>query len=288
MGCQQKITAEDSSRKGVEAMSLFSKRKLLRLIPVFVVFACIVAFSGCIDDGPKELSKNYTNSLGTEFVLIPAGEFQMGAPSYSGKLFDFDSPIHSVTIKKPFYMSKYEVTQKEWTEIMGYNPSYFKGDDLPVDSVLPIEVKSFILKLNLKEGSNKYRLPTEAEWEYACRAGTATRFSFGDENEDLIEYGWSAYDANETSHPVGLKLPNPWGLSDMHGNVWELTQDSWHSNYESAPSDGSAWSEENSTSFVGRGGSWLDGPNLCTSSFRGSNSADAKVSCLGFRLVKDA
>lgn len=269
-------------------MSLFPKRKLLRLIPVFLLFVCIVGFSGCINEETQELPKNYTNSLGMEFVLIPAGEFQMGSPSYDGKLFDFDSPVHNVTIQEPFYMSKYEVTQKEWTEVMGYNPSYFKGDDLPVDSVLWSEVQKFVLKLNLKEGSEKYRLPTEAEWEYACRAGTTTRFSFGDENEDLIEYGWSAYDSNETSHPVGQKLPNPWGLYDMHGNVWELTQDSWHSSYESAPSDGSAWSEENSTIFVGRGGSWLDGPNLCTSTFRGSEEEDKRVTCLGFRLVKNA
>lgn len=271
-------------------MFLSPKRNLLKLIPVFVLFACIVGFSGCVDSEPKELPENYTNSLGMEFVLIPAGEYQMGSPSYEGKVFDSNSPVHNVTIKKPFYMSKYEVTQKEWAEIMGSNPSYFKGDDLPVDSVLWPEAQKFILKLNIKEkvkDSEKYRLPTEAEWEYACRAGTTTRFSFGDENQDLMEYGWSAYDANETSHPVGLKRPNPWGLYDMHGNVWELTQDSWHSNYTDAPSDGSAWSEENPTVFVGRGGSWLDGPNLCTSSFRGSNSVDARVSCLGFRLVKD-
>ena len=269
-------------------MSLSPKRKLLRLIPVFLLFVCIAGFSGCIDEEPQELPKNYTNSLGMEFVLIPTGEFRMGSPSYEGKMFDFDSPVHNVTIREPFYMSKYEVTQKEWTEVMGYNPSYFKGGDLPVDSVLWFEAQKFVLKLNLKEGSNTYRLPTEAEWEYACRAGTTTRFSFGDENADLIEYGWSGYDANETSHPVGQKLPNPWGLYDMHGNVWELTQDSWHSNYEGAPSDGSVWSEGNSTIFVGRGGSWLDGPNLCTSTFRGSEEEDKRVTCLGFRLVKNS
>lgn len=215
----------------------------------------------------------------------------MGSPANPGEMvFSSDFPVHNVTIKKPFYMSRYEVTQKEWTEVMGYNPSYFKGDNLPVDSVLWPEAQQFIFKLNLKEqleSSNKYRLPTEAEWEYACRSGTTTRFSFGDENENLSEYGWYANNSNETSHPVGLKRPNPWGLYDMHGNVWELTQDSWHKDYEGAPSDGSAWPDKNSTKYVGRGGSWLDGPNLCRSSFRGSNAADARESCLGFRLVKD-
>jgi len=274
-------------KKGVQEMFSSPKRRFLRIISVLMIFACMVAFSGCTEEAPKELPENYSNSLGMEFVLIPAGEFEMGTPSYEGKLLDFDSPVHTVTISKPFYMSRYEVTQKEWTEVMGYNPSTFKGDDLPVDSVLLSEVENFIVKVNLKEGSSKYRLPSEAEWEYACRAGTTTKFSFGDENLDLMEYGWSGYDSNETSHPVGLKEPNPWGLYDMNGNVWELTRDSWHDSYEGAPSDGSAWVAENSALLVGRGGSWNDGPNLCTSSFRGSNSADSRVSCLGFRLVKD-
>lgn len=260
---------------------------ILKLIPIFMIFIGIMAFSGCTEKSQEPLSKNYTSSLGIEFVLIPPGEFEMGTPSYSGKLFDFDSPVHNVTFEKPFYMSKYEVTQKEWVEVMGYNPSSFIGEDLPVDSVLRSEVEKFIVKLNLKESSTKYRLPTEAEWEYACHAGTTTRFSFGDENLDLPNYGWSGYDSNETSHPVGLKAPNPWGLYDMHGNVWEMTLDTWHDSYEGAPSDGSAWIDENSSYFVGRGGSWNDGPNLCTSNFRGSNSVDTKLNCLGFRLVKE-
>ncbi|MDQ1252851.1 MAG: hypothetical protein QG646_1993, partial [Euryarchaeota archaeon] len=259
-------------------MILSPKRKLLRILAVLVIFAAILIISGCVENKSKELPKNYTNSLGMEFVLIPAGEYQMGSPSYSGKLFDTDSPVHNVTIQKPFYMSKYEVTQKEWTEIAPYNPSQFKGDNLPVENVSWPEIRSYILKLNLKEkvkDSEKYRLPTEAEWEYACRAGTTTRFSFGDENKDLDEYGWSANNSNDTTHPVGLKYPNQWGLYDMHGNVWELTQDSWHDRYNGAPSDGSAWLDKNATKFVGRGGSWLDGPNLCASSFRGSNAVNA-------------
>lgn len=291
--CRKKEIQNDNSRKGGQAMFSFPKRKLLRIISVFVIFAFILVVSGCVGDKPKEVPKNYTNSLGMEFVLIPAGEFQMGSPSAVPgvvSIFDTSFPVHNVTIQKPFYMSKYEVTQKEWTRIMGYDPSYFKGDNLPVDSVIPAEVQQFILKLDVKDGagsSNRYRLPTEAEWEYACRAGTTTRFSFGDKNEDLKEYGWSGYDSNGTSHPVGLKRPNPWGLYDMHGNVWELTQDSWHNNYTGAPSDGSAWLDKNSTAFVGRGGSWLDGPNFCISSSRGYNVASARVNCLGFRLVKD-
>ncbi len=116
-------------------------------------------------------------------------------------------------------MGKYEVTQKQWHEVMGTNPSTFKGDDLPVESVSWNDVQKFIKKLNKKENTNKYRLPSEAEWEYAARAGTTTRYSFGDDARKLRNYAWYYANSNFETHPVGEKKPNTWGLYDMHGNV---------------------------------------------------------------------
>ena len=125
-----------------------------------------------------------------EFVLIPAGEFMMGSPSNEKGRYDDEGPVHKVTIKNSFYMGKYPVTQKQWKKVMGNNPSNFKGEDRPVENVSWEDVHEFVKKLNEKEGTDKYRLPSEAEWEYACRAGTQTRYSFGDDESKLNEYAW--------------------------------------------------------------------------------------------------
>ena len=154
------------------------------------------------------------------FVLIPAGEFDMGSPSSEVGRQDNEGPVHLVKIPEPFYMSKYEVTQKQWREVMGSDLSYYEGDDLPVEQVSWNDVQEFITKLNEREGSVKYRLPSEAEWEYAARAGTSTRYYFGDDESELEDYEW--YQENSegsTPYPVGQKKPNPWGLYDIHGNV---------------------------------------------------------------------
>jgi formylglycine-generating enzyme required for sulfatase activity len=187
---------------------------------------------------------NIGNSTKIDFILIPSGEFLMGSPSEEQDRFDDESPIHKVTIKNSFYMCKYPVTQKEWKNIMGNNPSYFKGEDMPVDSVSWEDAQEFIKKLNEIEGNNKYRLPSESEWEFACRAGTQTRYPFGDDGSKLYEYAWYDKNSGKKTHPVGQKKPNPWGLYDMHGNVWEWCQDTEHENYNGAPSDGSAWEGE--------------------------------------------
>nr|WP_304364479.1 formylglycine-generating enzyme family protein [Methanosarcina sp. KYL-1] len=221
-----------------------------------------------------------------EFVLIPAGKFMMGSPSEEQGRYDNEGPAHNVRIEKPFYMGKYTVTQKQWDEIMGSNPSRFKGDDLPVESVSWDNVQNFVKKLNEKEGTDKYCLPSEAEWEYACRAGTSTRYSFGGHELKLGDYAWYDKNSGNQTHPVGQKLPNPWGLYDMHGNVWEWVQDSYHSNYNGAPSDGSAWEDGNS-SHVSRGGSWYSFARNCRSAFRnGDVPGDSGVFC-GFRLLRD-
>jgi len=162
-----------------------------------------------------------------EFVLIPAGTFTMGSPDSDSNAYDHEKPAHQVTISEPFYMGKYEVTQAQWKAVMGENPSRFKGDDHPVENVSWEDVQQFIQKLNAKEGKEACRLPTEAEWEYAARAGTTTIYSFGNNASQLGNYAWYDENSGNTTHPVGDKPPNPWGLYDMHGNVWEWVQD-WY------------------------------------------------------------
>ncbi|MBP1908393.1 formylglycine-generating enzyme family protein [Methanolobus bombayensis] len=221
-----------------------------------------------------------TNSIGTEFLLIPAGKFMMGSKKDSTS-----SPIHEVTISKPFYLGKYPVTQREWVLIMGSNPSFFKGhDNHPVEQVSWDDAQEFVSKLNSKEGTHKYRLPSEAEWEYACRAGTTSKYYFGDDESDLNDYGWYS---GKTTHPVGQKKPNPWGLYDMNGNVWEWCEDKWHSNFEDAPADGSAWEYSPSSLRVDRGGCWSSLSRFCCSALRSANIANDPFGFTGFRLLRE-
>ena len=163
----------------------------------------------------------------------------------------------------------------------------FNGNDLPVESVSWNEVQDFIKKLNEKEGTNKYRLPTEAEWEYAARAETTTRYSFGDDDSKLGEYAWYSENSGEKTHPVGQKKPNSWGLYDMHGNVLEWVQDEWHNSYNDAPDDGSACEDGVGAFRVFRGGCLFDDARLCRSAFR---SSAGPVDCyrgMGFRLLQE-
>lgn len=273
------------------------------------VLAGYLAFAPCPTDAPEVTSAaiatpettpailqtpapkpaaDFTNSIDMEFVLIPAGEFEMGSPSGETDKGGDEGPVHRVTIEKAFYMGRYEVTQKQWQEVMGSNPSSFKGDDLPVESVSWDDVQKFIRKLNEKEGTDKYRLPSEAEWEYTCRAGTTTRYSFGDSELKLGDYAWYYDNSGDKTHSVGLKLPNPWGLCDMHGNVWEWTQDTYHSDYDGAPTDGSVWASGSGAYRVNRGGSWLRGAWGCRSALRRFGHLSRPSRIIGFRLIGGA
>ena len=158
---------------------------------------------------PEKIAKQ-DNSIGLKFTLIPAGEFYMGSEEY-----DEEKHVHKVRINNPFYLGTYPVTQREWKAVMRRNPSDFKGDDLPVEVVSWDNVQKFIKKLNEKEGTGKYRLPSEAEWEYACRAGTTTRYLFGDDESELGDYAWYGENSDGKTHPVGQKEHNPWGLYDI-------------------------------------------------------------------------
>jgi formylglycine-generating enzyme required for sulfatase activity len=230
--------------------------------------------------------ETFIKTIDMEFVLIQPGEFDMGSTANEIDRYDDEGPVHHVTISEAFYLGKYEVTQKQWYEVIGDNPSYFKGDDLPVEMVSWDDVQEFIKKLNEIENTDKYRLPTEAEWEYAARAGTTTRYSFGDDDSKLGEYAWYRENSEDKTHPVGKKGANPWGLYDMHGNVWEWVQDEWHDTYDGAPVDGSAWEDGVGAIRVSRGGSWISDAGRCRSArcfyapgFRGLN--------LGFRLLQE-
>jgi formylglycine-generating enzyme required for sulfatase activity len=218
-----------------------------------------------------------------QFALIPAGEFQMG--SISG--YDNERPVHTVRISKPFYLGHHEVTQGQWEAVMGNNPSRFKGDaNRPVETVSWEEVQKFIEKLNAKEGGTKYRLPTEAEWEYTARAGSTTAYSFGDDSGQLSKYAWFGANAGNTTHPVGQLQPNAWGLYDMYGNVWEWVQD-WYGAYAAEPVTDPQGPASGSGRVI-RGGSWRDDAGYCRSAYRGSDAPGYRYDHLGFRLLRMA
>lgn len=235
------------------------------------------------------------NSIGMEFILIPAGEFEMGSPMREKRRKLWESPLHRVTIEKPFYMGRYPVTQAQWKKVMGNNPSYFKGEKYPVENVSWNEVQVFFRKLDALEnadGNNRiYRLPTEAEWEYSARAGNTTAYFFGEDESKLTEYAWFLENSGLETHPVGLKNPNLLELYDIYGNVWEWVQDEYHISYKGAPTDGSAW--ENSLPSVSipvrirRGGGWNGNAGCCRSAERLFAAQDKRLNSLGFRAVRE-
>ncbi len=249
------------------------------------------------------------NSITLDMVSIPSGSFMMGTEEeeierlvkkFDWEYFRREKPQHKVTVK-PFFLGKYQVTQAQWKVIaslpkvnhdLNPDPSVFKGDDLPVERVSWEDAIEFCQRLSLQTGK-EYRLPSEAEWEYACRARTDTPFHFGETiTGDLANYAASRTYANEAkgedrgkTTPVGSFPPNAFGLYDMHGNVWEWCQDDWHDNYEGAPDDGSAWISGNSIIKVIRGGSWNGIPLLCRSAYRYYGARAVRGSIFGFRVV---
>ncbi|SFM29104.1 formylglycine-generating enzyme family protein [Methanolobus profundi] len=224
---------------------------------------------------------SFKNSIGMEFMLIPAGCFRLDQ-----NMFSYEIPEPVVTIPEPFYIGKYPVTQKEWKAVMGDLPSCFEGNDRPVECISWDDVQKFIRELNAKEDNGIYRLPSEAEWEYACRAGTDTKYFFGDSDAELGTYAWYYGNSEHNTHPVGRKRPNPWGLYDMHGNVWEWCQNRHHRNYEEALAEGTAWDTVGSIGIVLRGGGWVSYPDKCCSSCRSSYDSDYGSYSLGFRLLR--
>ena len=196
-------------------------------------------------------------TTGMVFMYIPGGTFLMGSPESEKDSSDMERPQHRVTVA-PFWMGTYPVTQAEWQKIMGKNPSYFKGERRPVETVSWNACQAFLKNFrSLGDfGNLTPRLPSEAEWEYACRAGTQTAYSFGDDPAQLGDYAWYSENSGGETHPVGQLKPNAFGLCDMHGNVWEWCADIYHENYTGAPTDGRAWERGDADWRVLRGGSW--------------------------------
>ncbi|MEG4311763.1 MULTISPECIES: bifunctional serine/threonine-protein kinase/formylglycine-generating enzyme family protein [unclassified Microcoleus] len=236
-----------------------------------------------------------------EMVSIPKGSFKMGAPATEVESHDYEKPQHQVTIK-PFLLGKYPITQAQWAAVaklpkiqydLKPDPSHFKGKNLPVETVFWNDVVEFCARLSRKTGRS-YRLPSEAEWEYACRAGTTTPFHFGDTvTPDLVNYdGNYPYGSapkgiyREKTTAVGSFPPNSFGLYDMHGNVWEWCQDIWHDDYDGAPTDGSAWeSGGDSKNRVRRGGSWGSYAVDCRAAIRFYYSVGYLYRYWGFRVA---
>jgi formylglycine-generating enzyme required for sulfatase activity len=199
--------------------------------------------------------------------------------------YDSEKPAHEVTISKPFYMGKFEVTQEQYQQVMSTNPSRFKGANMPVELVSWDEAQEFCRKA-ITKGTFVLRLPTEAEWEYACRAGTRSRFHSGDVESDLARVAWYDKNSGNQVHPVGQKEANALGLHDMHGNVWEWCEDEWQDDYQGAPNDGSPWVDKpRAPTRVLRGGGWLFYPRDCRSAFRYSSETDDRYVDFGFRVV---
>ncbi len=249
-----------------------------------------------LSDKAPFFTEDLVNGVILEMIYIPGGTFMMGSPENEEGRRDKESPQHQVTLQ-PFYMSKYLITQSQYKAIMGKNPSYFKGGKRPVECVSWYDAAEFCQKLSQETGKN-YELPSESQWEYVCRAGTTTPFYFGETiTSELVNFNgnYTYADApkgkfREQTTDVGSFPPNAFGLYDMHGNVWEWCADDWHKNYKGAPSDGTAWleNEEKEHYTVLRGGSWLGIPTLCRSAFRNNyNRRDDHDYFIGFRVVCD-
>jgi formylglycine-generating enzyme required for sulfatase activity len=248
---------------------------IIVVLPVYAGEKHRPAPAAPVDDPVRNSSSNLTMQM----VSISAGSFMMGTDNGDSD----EKPIHRVTIGYAFEMGKTEVTQGQWKTVMGENPSNFStcGDDCPVEQVSWDEVQRFIRRLNLKTGK-AYRLPSEAEWEYACRAGGNDEYCGG---SDVGSMAWFKDNSGEKTMPVAKKNPNAWGLYDMGGNVYEWVQDDYHSNFKGAPADGKAWTGGGKHKVL-RGGSW----DNMAQKLRAGNRADLNPSRRGaydgFRLAR--
>jgi formylglycine-generating enzyme required for sulfatase activity len=246
-----------------------------------------------VDQLQAQTPKEITNSIGMKLVLIPKGTFMMGSPE-SDLNRQKNETQHEVTISKGYYLGVYEVTQAQYEKVIGRNPSLYQGAivgnenaDLPVENVSWHDAVEFCKKLSdlpeEKKAGRVYRLPTEAEWEYACRAGSKTAYSFDDEEGLLPEYGWFKRNSSNRTHTVGLLESNAWGLYDMHGNVWEWCSDRYGEYPKGAVSDPTGPKEGSIRVF--RGGCWRGEAAGCRSAVRDWDGPSARDNGLGFRVA---
>jgi len=245
------------------------------------LISALPMLSGPVGAEPPAGSAWIDPTTGMEFVYLPGGCFNMGAADGSGD----EQPLHRVCVKG-FYIGRYEVTQAQYKQLVDRNPSHFKGPNRPVEQVNWDDARNMVVEMSAVSG-HKYRLPTEAEWEYACRAGGQHDPFCGTGGANQL--AWFEGNSAGQTHDVGQKRPNAWGIYDMSGNVWEWTQDCWHPDYSGAPKDGSAWVSGEDTDCsrrISRGGGWL----VKHSSIRAAQRSrvDFTVRCMlqGFRIVR--
>ena len=240
-----------------------------------------------IKKNDKAFRDDFGNGIYMEMVRIPLGKFILGSPISEIDRKEQESPLVAVNVPT-FYMAKFAVTQEHWIAVMSDNPAIFREDlQAPIENISWLEAKEFCRKLSIKSAYKyTYRLPSEAEWEYACRAGTNTAYHFGDRPDQLPDYAWFKDNANQRSQPIGKKTPNPWGLHEMHGGIWEWCEDVWHDSFRGAPADGSAWIDGDSYGRrVRRGGSWSNEAKLCRSASRDWHWQGDRYNDIGLRLV---
>jgi formylglycine-generating enzyme required for sulfatase activity len=246
------------------------------------------------DFGPSQ-GDVILNSIGMKLVYIQAGDFMMGSglsPSQVSSQFGGNAdwykdehPQHKVKISEGFWIGQTEVTQAQYRAVMDTNPSNFKGDNNPVEQVNWSDAMEFCKKLSQKEIGRTYTLPTEAQWEYACRAGTSTVFSFGNSESSLGDYAWYKSNSNDKTHPVGQKRPNDFGLYDMHGNVWEWCRDWYDSGYYNKNIITDPENKQGDSNRVLRGGCWDHTPVYFRSAERARFDTDSRYNNSGFRVV---
>lgn len=272
-------------------------RGLSLLAPALMIVMLSSLFGGCDKTADETKAKpagpvpaTFDNDVGMSFKLVKAGEYEIGSPETEGGR-DIDEAQHKVTLKR-FYIATTEVTQAQYEQLMGNNPSKFVGKDQPVDGVTRAQARAFATKLSAKDGK-KYRLPTEAEWEVACRAGTTTPYNVG----DVLTAGTANIREKSTTVALGLKQnwrqktikvgsfePNAWGIHDMHGNVWEWTDDDYAPKARSADAAPDAGPAQG----VLRGGAWNFRPSAARCATRFSLDPDKGYDVNGFRLVAEA
>lgn len=272
-------------------------------ITVLVVLGLTVIHSTAPAADASTRKENGDMSADIDFVVIQPGHFAMGSPTSDREARDFEKPQHDVMISRSFAIGRFEITQRQWEAVMGENPyqqarsNPFYGlpgmkerithPDHPA-TVSWNDAQAFIAVLNAREPEANYRLPTEAEWEYVARAGTDTRYSFGDNDGDLPEYAWYGGDfATGGTHPVGTKKPNPWGLHDIHGNVWEWVADWYSGNYYASSPRVDPQGPDHGIKRVVRGGSWHATADSWRTAFRRDYAPAYRGISIGFRLARD-
>jgi formylglycine-generating enzyme required for sulfatase activity len=287
------------------AMPLISRCALLSAGMTVALKVCVsVAVSWSSAALGQNAPETFTNSVGMEFVRVPAGSFPMGSPDSDPDARDFEKPQHEVTISEPFWLGRHEVTQAQWEAVMGVNPymlersnPYYNLPGMAERITRPNhpatvswnDAQDFLAHLNEIEGGPRYRLPTEAEWEYAARAGTTTRYSFGDDDADLPRHAWFGEGFSDGGHhPVGQKESNHWGLYDLHGNAWEWVQDSFDPDYYARSPALDPQGPDSGVERVVRGGSWHATADSWRSAFRRDYDPDYRGISIGFRVLREA